>query len=435
MDQIQPTQAPQPHPWLPKWLKYTLAVIATPVVLLFAYGMGEAIYYQATTGTTTAPWRQEMHAKEAAEKAAEHVLPFEQALRAADVHEQHCQYFNVLDHTDQFSTTTLSELGVQVCDFFAKNGGSVIERPLEAGHTAYYPGESSHSGVGIITLDRPYFIAFTLYLDQEERYKVSLTSAAIIRTKHVARIDLTPVQSVVENDKLIRIAGTDETGAPSEEYYGEYYGRYSDGAFSNPVVKNADGTFSKVVSQNPYDIANFSFLVPYSPYVGRSVGDRDYVMEQQNNIRPLYHKAACGLEESYSDVGGTTESVQVGINFGFSPTLYVTTAWQGYVPEQWGKVLKTVPMDDFRSVVREPAAARSNSAAEMLTIGGYQVKHVGPITPDRTCRYQENLTYDMYQAEKNGAVVSIKITHDGKDNVDVSKVITQILGSLTFSRR
>lgn len=449
---MPPTNVPTPQPndpnqsspisKLPKWAKLSLALGGVVLILAIALGIGSKFYYQVSPlpapNDQTPPLNNSNNSQNTA--------AFDQALASASVAsnpQQQCFYFSADDPSYSLSTSTLEQMGPKLCTLFVEKGAAIIQHPLTAGSpSVYHGGGGAYNGLGIVVSDQTYLISFSLFNNQSSQYQITLNHATILKTIKVSSITAIPVQSSVADSQLIKIMGTDALGKPSEEYFGESYERYSDGGFSVPVTKNSNGSFSNLVSWgNDTDPAKGSFLIPYTPSAVQTTSDRDFQMELQNNTSPIYHKATCGLEESYGDMAFDARSYQttIAINFGYSPSLHITTAVQGYVPEQWGKILKDVVIGDFRAVVQEAAATRSTAKVEMLTISGYTVKHIGPIMPDRTCQYQQNYTYDMYQTIKNGAVITFTVTHDnsGQSNAstDIQKLIGQVLTTLTFSPR
>ena len=97
-------------------------------------------------------------------------------------------------------------------------------------------------------------------------------------------------------------------------------------------------------------------------------------------------------------------------------------------------------MADFISSIQKNKTLRSNSLTEMMTISGYHVKHTGPITPERSCQgyYDEKASFDIYQATKNGAVITFTVFNmsGARNNLeDTQRLISQVLTTLTFSKR
>jgi hypothetical protein len=420
---------------LPKWGQVLIALVAVFILLGGALWIGGKTYYQVRPLTSTPTDGQS--ATSSPDQAA-----FAQALASAHLQDDGCSYFVADDPSSDLSPDTLKQLGVGVCNLIHTKGIPVIQRPLALGfNSSYYAGDDAYNGVGIVKSDRTYLVSFSLYKDPNHQYQIALTHATILKTVNVSAVTAVPVQSSVGGSQLAQVTGTDASGKTSEEYFGESYGRYSDGSFSIQVVKNSDGSFSnRVRSRTEYDPVKVSFLVPYSVSVGETVGDRDSVIETQNKTSPIYHKAACGLEETYGDTAFYTGPVTININFGYSPTLHITTALQGYVPEQWGTIVSNVSFSDFKISAQTSKAYNSNAPVKMMTIGGYTVKHIGPITADRTCEYNydQGDTYDMYQTVKNGGVVTFTVTNsavDGEAQPDIQKIISQVLGTLTFSPR
>ncbi len=428
---------------LPKWAKLLLTIGGAVVVLVIAIDIGSTYYYQVnplSTSDTQAPNPDTLGNMQAPENTA----TFEQAFSSATVSGE-CKGFSADDPSLSLSAAALLREGQKLCDLFVEKGVSVIRYPLAAGQpSVYYGGDGAYNVVGIIESDRTYLVSFSLFVNQETgQYQMILNHASILKTIKVSSVTAIPIQSSQEGSQLIKITGINASGSASEEYFGQYYAKYFDGSFSVPVTKNSDGSFSNVVLgvYNSTKSTKVSFLVPYTPRVGQMVSDRDYQIELQNHVSPIYHKAACGLEESYGDVAFYIDSAgtSIDINFGYSPILYITTANQGYIPEQWGKILKEVAIDDFRAIIQEPKATRSSAKVEMLTINGYSVKHTGPITPaeERTCLHP--YTYDMYQTIKNGAVITLTVRHESdlQENIpeEIQKLMSQLLTTLTFSPR
>jgi len=100
-----------------------------------------------------------------------------------------------------------------------------------------------------------------------------------------------------------KITGKDASGNTVVRYLAPYLSKYSSSNYSIAVEKNSEGTFSNIVTNNiagrsSTDSALVSFLVPYTESTGVSIGDRDSQMEMQTAVSPIYHKSACGLEES-----------------------------------------------------------------------------------------------------------------------------------------
>ncbi len=419
---------------MPKWVRPALAIAAAILVLVVAVVFGSKYYYQVKPLTSTTPDQQQTG--NTPDQGA-----FTQALASTKIEDQNCSYFVVNDLDGNLSQDTLKQMGVGICKLVQTKGVSTIQHPLALGlNSGYYPGDDTYNGVGVIKSDHTYFVSFSLYKNPEDQYQIALNNATILKTVNVSAITAVPVQSSVAGSQLAQVTGTDASGKASVEYFAQSLGRYSDGSFSIQIVKNSDGSFSNSV-RGGYntDPADVSFLVPYTFTLGETGGDRDSAIESQNNTNPIYHKAACGLEERYADMAFYIGyPVTIGINFGYKPTLHITTATQGYVPQEWGTILANVSFADFKTKVQSSKAYNSTSPVEMMNVGGYTVKHVGPIAPDRTCEYNQDNTYDMYQTVKNGAVVTFTVTHDDRDtqaSPDIEKIMSQVLSTLSFSPR
>jgi hypothetical protein len=420
---------------VPVWAKLVAALIAAGALIAVASFFGSRSYYQVRPLSLDGQ-SQDKHVDP---------TPFGQALASAVVspEQQRCQYITVLDLSRPAGSADdgVTRAGQAVCEQFLKDGSSLIAHPVEAGGSTYYDGRT---GSGIIRYDgQDYLVSFVLTSpDPASGYKIFLTTVARTKTDHVDDLELISIPNLKQERKVLHIVGTTASGAKSEEYFAMYFGRYAEGNFNIPLVKENDGTFSVVVSQRATELtSSVSFLAPYDGFgAGGGYAERDYTMERDIKKAPLYHRESCGLEDAYGDVGFSVHfnSTSISINLGLSDTLYLTTPVYGYVPEEWGTVLSSISMASVRKRVAEAKAYNSSAPAEMLTIAGFTVKHVGPVTPERGCQYASGLTYDIYQAVKEGAVVTFTMRSDADNprpsDADVQKLIGKVLSTLTVSR-
>ena len=216
---------------LPKWAKSLLALGGAVVILAIAIGIGGKFYYQVSPlpnpNDQTPPINNP--------NTPQNTVTFDQALASAQPipnPNKQCSSFSADDQGGGLSTSTLSQLGQKLCTLFEEKGASVIQHPLNAGSPSVYTGgEGSYNGAGIVKSDRTYLVSFSLFKNQSNQYQISPNHAMILKTINISSLTAIPMQSSIADSQLIQVTGADASGKPNEEYFGQYYGRYSDGSF------------------------------------------------------------------------------------------------------------------------------------------------------------------------------------------------------------
>lgn len=427
---------------IPRWAQVLVACSVVILVLSLAVWYGSKRYYQVkplnvslgeNQGENTVPTVTSSVDSSSTEFVS---VPYD--LSSIMVSEYYCSFDQVtvsLGQENKFSTTTLSQLKDELCSALKVQGKTIIKYPTKI---EFSKGENAI--VGIIMLSGKTYLS--LFTDNfYEKYTLELNSAKILPVATVSEISRETIKTLMGASPIVKVSEIDASRNQTEQYFKRVVTRYAGGSLVE-IVKNPDGTFSdKVLSASEYDVAQVSFLAPYSIYLDRTITNIESFVDASKNTITAYHKEGCGLEDAYSDMSfhSSDYSTTIGINFGFSPSLNITTTRTGYDPQQWGKVIEKVSMTDFRASVQKPKALNSNSPVEMLTIGEYQVKHIGPIIPDKSCyASSDNHSFDIYQAVKNGAVVTFTVFNQSgvRNNLDEKqKFISQVLTTLTFSKR
>lgn len=430
---------------IPRWVQILLACFAVISILSFAVWYGSKRYYlvkplnvyigggqdKSTLSGATSSLTQNQSSSTTKNTSPDYDLS------SFVISETVCYFNPITDQNNKLSTTTLSNLRDEVCALIKNQGKVSIKQPTKI---IFSDGEPLDMGI-VTSSGYTYLIYFSINDDGKGSYALILNSINLLKVATVSKIGQETIKNEAGESAVIKVSGTDESGKEIQQYFRQVNLRHSNTTFTE-IIKNSDGTFSEPLSYIvDSDVVRVNVLTPYSTYSSRLFADIDSFVDSSKNTITAYHKAGCGLENAYSDMSFNLAdfSTTIGINFGFSPTLNITTTRTGYDPSQWGKILEKFSMADFRASVQKPKALNSNSPVEMLTIGGYQVKHVGPITSDRSCHpSDENTTYDIYQAVKNGAVVTFTVFNisGARDNLDeIQKLISQVLTTLTFSKK
>lgn len=361
-------------------------------------------------------------------------------LSSFTISESNCDLDSITSQDNKLSTTTLSYLKDELCALVKNQGKAAIKQSVKIsldGDT--YNIATIIKGGVIESSGYTYLVSFFIN-DDKVGNVLTLDGANLLKINHDSKISTETIKNIAGEKVVIKVSGIDTAGNEIQEYFKRKCIPRGYCGFAE-MIKNSDGTFSETISSSPDDVAHVTFLVPYSFYSSRLGADIDSFVDSSKNTITAYHKEGCGLENTYSDISFEINdfSTTIGINYGFSPILNVTTTRTGYDPSQWGKILEKISMADFRSSAQKPKARNSNSPTEIITLGEYQVKHVGPITPDRSCYSSEDgSSYDIYQAIKNGAVITFTVFNKSgvRDNLDeIKKLISQVLTTLTFSKR
>ena len=432
-------------PQVPRWIQVLLACVAVIIVLSLAVWYGSKRYYQvkplnvyigggqdqSTLSGATSLLTQNQSSSTTKNTSSDYDLS------SFVISETVCYFNPITDQNNKLSTTTLSNLRDEVCELIKNQGKVSIKQP-----TKIIFSDSETLTVGVVTSSGyTYLIYFYINDDGKGSYALILNSINLLKVATVSKIGQETLKNKAEESAVIKVFGTDASGHEIQQYFKNVSMRNAN-SFLVEIIKNSDGTFSESLSYIfDNNVVHVNVLTPYSTYSSRSFADIDSFVDSSKNTITAYHKAGCGLENAYSDMSFNIAdfSTTIGINFGFSSTLNITTTRTGYDPSQWGKILEKISMADFKASVQTPKARNSNSPVEILTIGGYQVKHVGPITSDRSCHpSDEKSSYDIYQAVKNGGVVTFTVfnTSGARDNLDeIQKLISQVLTTLTFSKR
>jgi hypothetical protein len=362
--------------------------------------------------------------------------------------------YMVINEPDRnISTTSLAVMRTELCGILSEKWFTAIQHKMVLKTRAnYYSYPGTYNALGIINASRTYLIHFALYREyNSNEYKVSFYRATVLKAKQVTSIDYTAVPGVSGTQvPMVVVTGTDIHNRQTKEYFVREEGRYTDGSYSVPVVKNVDGTFSIRIYSRPNDIypekKKISFLTPFTttfvPQNTQMQPDRNFVLESQNKVKPVYNQASCNLENEYADeqfhIGagvGSGGYVTLGVNYGDKPVLHMTTPVSGYVPSEWGKILFDISLADARTKVTLAEVTRSGAKVEMLTIAGHTVKHIGPVAPDRTCDYGS--VHDMYQTLHDGAIITVSYTRQPNEKEISSdalkEILTHILSTLSIS--
>lgn len=429
---------------VPRWAQILLSCIAIISILSFTIWFGSKKYYQVKPLTVYIGGDEEQNTLTGETSSPTERTSSYYDLSSFTISESECYLSSVTTQGNKLSTTTLSNLKDELCTLIKSQGKASIKLP-----TKITFNDNEDLTVGIITSSGYTFLTYFSIVDDENGiddekrlYILSLNSANLLKIITVSKISQDTIKNIAGENTIIQVSGTDATGNEIQQYFKRIYIRHVGASFIE-IIKNSDGTFSDTLSDDSdLSVASVEFLAPYSSYSSRSGTDLESFIDATENEITAYHKEGCNLEDGYSDMSFyiTDYSTAVGINFGFSPILNITTARSGYDPQQWGKIVEKISMTDFRASAQKPKALNSNSPVEILPIGGYQVKHVGPVTPDRSCDNSSDgkTTYDIYQAIKNGAVVTFTVLNESgtRENLgEIQKLVSQVLTTLTFSKR
>jgi hypothetical protein len=426
---------------IPRWSQILLSCIAVILVLSCAVWYGSKKYYQVKPLTVYLGESKDQNVLvEATSSLMQNQTSSTTENASSDydlssftISEYSCYLDSITSQDNKLSTTTLSNLKDELCVNLKNQGKVSIKQP-----TKIIFNEKEALTVGVITSSGyTYLTYFSINDDGKGTYTLILNSANLLKISNVSKISQDTIKNIAGESVIVKVSGTDVSGIEIQQYFKKISVRHVGSSFIE-IIRNSDGTFSDTISSaSDYGVAKVLFLAPYSSYYTTILtADVDSFEDSSKNTITAYHKEVCGFEDGYSDMSFYIYdyNTTIGINFGFSSTLNITTTRTGYDPQQWGKILEKISMDDFRASIQKPKALNSNSPAEILTIGGYQVKHVGPVTHDRSCYPSDDKsTYDIYQAVKNGAVVTFEGTRDNVD--ETQKLISQVLTTLTFSKR
>ena len=447
------TSTPRGLQALPKWVTYAIATAGVVLLLVIALGLGNTYYYQVYPHVLSQPSNGAQN-QDSNSDQEKYYLPFDQALASSHISFDNWCDANAagvsLTSDDRVSQAAAEEIEKKACDTLKSGGVSALQHVIEI-PDAVYNQAGGYEGLGSLTIGgKVILFEFILGLSDTHTYILSENELEIPRNLSAvsAMSFATTTRGSSIPPELLTIQGLDGNGKQIAQYRTSHDCKGCGTNFEVLLSKNSDGTFSQWmnVSQSDWDTklsksAAVSFWLPYNGY-SASVGtpSRDYAMEV-GTVSPLYHEASCGLEDSFSDLEFNGAGITLDINFGLEPYMHLTTPQEGYVPEQWGKVLKDITMSQFTNMVQTTKAYNSSAHVEMLTIGDYSVKHVGPITLDRTCQYNDKtvvITADMYQVKKGGAIVTFTDTHDPTNDAartptDIQKVITQVLNTMTIT--
>jgi len=441
--------------WRSPWAKDVSILLGCILLLVAAYVFGTKYYYQVYPKEIIAP-PQNTQNQNSNTDWKQYALPFDEAFAKAHL-DSTCDSASISDEYSRVQSDvympvpTLNDIEKQLCAQLAKNGMSAFTNTTQV-PSEFYENQGEHLGIGFVQLsDKVVLVEFALVLSGNNSYLLSPQSIRLLPDfSSIKTVSIDPFsESDVPNSYLLTINGLDANGKAVTQYRTEKQCKNCDEGFDALLVRNDDGSFSTVIDDQPGrgngtlpKSLRVHVLMPYSTSFNYyQLPSRDYGMEQ-TSISPIYHKASCGLEDVYSDetfgfYTANSDSVAIDINLGLESRLHITTPESGYVPEQWGKILQDIDLSEFIQKVQTPRAYNSNAPAEMRTIGGYQVKHIGPITLDRTCQNNSDatLTADMYQAVKNNAVVSFTFGHSSDGSpVSPEKIITQVLNTLTITQ-
>lgn len=414
------TETPSPtHRRVPVWAEFLLVGIGVACVLGAALWVGNKYYFQKTplppppvaTSTEETPSQNQNGANTPlpSETSAE-TAAFYTTLNTAVFEEQYCSF-------SELCSAVKTQGGISAIRF-----PRMITPPSPLSYGAY-------TGAGVLTVGG---VDTVLLFNLSTTGTPTLMPTELVTPEEILHITaLTNAVAPLSDDEpggtpVIQITGTTADGTSATQLLGPDTRRNYSNALHVPLVVNADGSISNIVTNSNSNLPKITFHIPYINglengygYVYGSAADRDLGMELPSklgvSVRPIYHKASCGLEETYSDVAfsayalGTT----IAINAGLAPTLNITTAMSGYVPSEWGKILTTVSMREFINTIKSTKAPNSNAPVDMIDLDGYQIKHTGPIAYDRSCG--EDVTADMYQTTKDGAVITITVTQGGNN--------------------
>ncbi len=412
-------------------MQYALTFLGAALLVALAIGFGSTFYYQGSPLATTTPAVQEDIADRwsALEK-----LNFGRALATATF--TGCMQLDFrrisLDENDLYRET--AEIDQQICDLFQASGASVIKNLILINHDS---GPDQYGAVGTVGVgDSVYLITFHIHQETDGRYIGNVYKSALLKdTRTVASL----VSIEEGTSTLLEIKGGDAAGRSFVRYVGVGESAF----FDRPYRKNADGTFDMQVSGSPVPGAMpVEFYIPHGAKDGLfySWSDRDLRIETDRKTSPIYHMAGCGLEDGFGDhVFSDQNGLTIAVNTGTEPRMHITTAMAGYVPQQWGTILKTISADDFRKTAGSSKARHSNAPAVFSTIAGVSVKHIGPITLDRSCGGNRAGDYHQYQAVKDGAVVTFTFRPERQIaeplEADAARIVEKVIGTLTIGSR
>ena len=431
----------------PLWAEILSIALGVVAILGGAFVMGKKYYHQVTPLTLATSTESGV---KVVTTTVSSDSQFQKMLSSAIFNKEYCLSLiteRMFDDEDiiALSTSTLISEGRQICTTLAEKGLSSIQFPVSIS----IEQGSSLNGSGIIMLGRPILVNFSINEEWQASssatvFNFSLEHLKVLQASTVTSLTVISPDTVATGTKILQVKGSTSSGESVETYFGSTSRRHEPSVFSNLLVKNADGTFSsKFIIRDEINRNILSYLLPRysleSVYYSLGYG-RDINMERDQKISPIYHQARCSLEEAYGDESLAGDVTVIAINYGDKPTLHITSSTIGYVPAQWGKIVRNVSMEDFKKTIQTAKAYNSTAKVEMLTISGYQVKHIGPITYNRTCQRVglERVTYDMYQAIKNGAVITFSVENKAEDGdthkITIEKEIKQVLETLTVTK-
>ncbi|MEA2701792.1 MAG: hypothetical protein QOE22_501 [Candidatus Parcubacteria bacterium] len=386
---------------LPKRTLNLLALLVIVAVLAVAYFIGSAAYYRVhplgtDSGLSGTPYGSEDNAAFYEE--------FIRQFGAADTISCDDRYAQGWIDNEIY-TAKIDDNGL--CQEITRQGKTALR------HLVYLGTNYSQVGVGtFVSGNKTYLVDFEVMQSDTSSY---IQINKIVELKDVGDISSLSIVPDGERYRAMRLAGTDLQGKRFERYLTIYSHRYVL-TFVTPAYRDESGNFSQQFTsaddpEYPMDTARVSFVLPGLSPVGESWGDRDTQLESETSVTPLYHKQLCGLEETYADMdfgfGAGNTGVSIKLQPGVYPKLNATTPREGYVPEDWGKVLTVLTPAEFREQVSASGTRNSHAASKMLTIEGMSVKFIGPLKGLGTCSdYRATQIQYEYQAVKGNAVVS-----------------------------
>jgi|GEM_PF-4190256 len=280
--------------------------------------------------------------------------------------------------------------GVRLCNHVHAQGASAIQNI----QFAQADREYSSLGVGSLQIGGSVYLVPLHLTNHYETDLPTLSLGPKGKLKDARAVtDLAFVQHP-HGSTLLKITGISSAGQPFERYLVLEYSIHGSW-LGSPVALSSEGQLEQHVSFDPKTDRSWpsdatyprvSFTVPFLATIhGPSQGDiySNYMVPP---TQKMFHAAGCALEESFADVEFTSGtrynrmSTSIKIHTGRDQLIHVTSARSGYAPEDWGKVLRTVPLETFRESVRAPKAHNSSALVRVEMLGGHSVKVVGPIS-------------------------------------------------------
>lgn len=326
----------------------------------------------------------------------------------------------------------------EIHSLIKRQGKNAIKYPKKF---SVYPEPWGQVTFGIIsTEDHSYLVEFSVGGEKKDEQSINISTVNTLRMKTVTDIGGEVIKNSFGEHVVVKVSGVDVAGNEIRQYF-KIIGKKWVGNLFSEIIKKDDGTFYDRVSESVEgkDVV-VTFDILYGSDLYRSFLSTES-FDGTSSAMSVYSKAKCGLEDGYGDVSFDISDYRaiMDINFGLSPTIVVTEKSEGNNLNNEDISVEKITMPQFVEQVKKPTAFNSSSTVEILTLGGYEVKHIGPIVPDQGC-YPSGTgnTFDVYQVVKNGAVITFSFFNlygDQSHIFEVQNLVAKAIDSFTVTKK